>query len=63
MSQNAQKLSRTTEEVDKKLHDIMRDIHAQCTRYGNTWDHINYVQGANIAWFIKVADAMITQWI
>ena len=62
MSQNAQRLSWTREEVDVKLHRIMLDIHANCKKYGsNAQDNINYVVGANIAGFVKVADAMLAQ--
>ena len=49
------------EEVDKKLHQIMKDIHESCVEHGNNGGLINYVKGANIAGFIKVADAMIDQ--
>jgi glutamate dehydrogenase (NADP+) len=62
MTQNAMKLSWSREEVDEKLHTIMKDIHNQCTKYGTEEDgHINYVKGANIAGFLKVANAMIEQ--
>lgn len=62
MSQNAQKLSWTRYEVDCKLQEIMQDIHRQCCRYGQHSDgHIDYVRGANIAGFVKVADAMLDQ--
>lgn len=61
-SQNASRLSWTREEVDTKLQDIMKRIHDQCVRYGKQADgSINYVQGANVAGFIKVADAMLAQ--
>jgi len=63
MSQNSMRLSWTSEEVDQKLQDIMKHIHAQCVQYGQEWDHINYLKGANIAGFKKVADAMIQQGI
>jgi len=59
MSQNSLRLSWTREEVDEKLHNIMIAIHEQCVKYGTEGDFINYVKGANIAGFIKVADAMI----
>ena len=56
------KLSWTREEVDAKLHQIMNNIHENCLKYGTEEDgYINYVKGANIAGFIKVADAMIDQ--
>ncbi len=59
MSQNSLRLSWTREEVDEKLHNIMIAIHEQCVKYGKEGDFINYVKGANIAGFIKVADSMI----
>jgi glutamate dehydrogenase/leucine dehydrogenase len=61
MSQNSMRLSWSREEVDNKLHDIMIAIHEQCVKYGKEGKYINYVQGANIAGFVKVADAMIDQ--
>jgi len=61
MSQNSMRLSWSREEVDKKLHDIMIAIHGQCVKYGKEGKYINYVQGANIAGFVKVADAIIDQ--
>ncbi|MFD1806837.1 NADP-specific glutamate dehydrogenase [Pasteurella oralis] len=62
MSQNAQRLSWTREEVDAKLHRIMLDIHANCKKYGtDDRGNINYVVGANVAGFVKVADAMLAQ--
>ncbi len=61
MSQNSLRLSWTREEVDKRLRDIMVAIHEQCVRYGKDGKYIDYVRGANIAGFIKVADAMIEQ--
>jgi len=64
MSQNAMKLNWTKEEVDAKLHQIMSSIHTACSKYGTENDgYINYVKGANIAGFIKVADAMLDQGI
>jgi glutamate dehydrogenase (NADP+) len=60
MSQNAMKLNWTREEVDDKLHHIMSSIHQACVTYGTMGDgYVNYVKGANIAGFIKVADAML----
>nr|AGT02587.1 glutamate dehydrogenase (NADP+) [Strigomonas oncopelti] len=60
MCQNAARLSWTRDEVDNRLHDIMNSIHATCTTYGKTDSGvINYVDGANIGGFVKVADAMI----
>ncbi len=62
MSQNSMKLSWTREEVDEKLKRIMRNIHDACVKYGTESDgYINYVKGANIAGFLKVADAMVEQ--
>ncbi|MFA5143053.1 MAG: NADP-specific glutamate dehydrogenase [Candidatus Omnitrophota bacterium] len=61
MSQNSMRLSWSREEVDRKLHDIMIAIHEQCVKYGKEGDSINYVKGANIAGFVKVADAMLAQ--
>jgi glutamate dehydrogenase/leucine dehydrogenase len=62
MSQNSLRLSWTREEVDSRLHKIMKDIHATCVKYGTQKDgFINYVAGANIGGFIKVADAMMDQ--
>ena len=62
MSQNNMRLSWSAEEVDSKLHTIMKDIHSQCLEYG-TDDNgkVDYVRGANIAGFVKVADAMLDQ--
>ncbi len=59
MSQNAMRLSWTREEVDERLQDIMKKIHDQCVAYGEEKDWIDYPKGANIAGFIKVADAML----
>ncbi len=62
MSQNAMHLSWSAEEVDEKLQQIMHAIHAQCAKYGTEPDgYINYVKGANIAGFMKVAKAMMAQ--
>ena len=63
MSQNSLRYSWSREEVDDKLGRIMKDIHAQCVRYGKEGDYVNYVNGANIAGFVKVADAMLDQGI
>lgn len=64
MSQNAMHLSWSAAEVDEKLHSIMHGIHAQCVKYGTEPDgYINYVKGANIAGFMKVAHAMMGQGI
>nr|QCB64999.1 glutamate dehydrogenase [uncultured bacterium] len=64
MSQNAMHLQWSAEEVDEKLHTIMKDIHTQCVKYGTEPDgFINYMKGANIAGFMKVANAMMGQGI
>lgn len=64
MTQNAMHLSWTAKEVDEKLHGIMDAIHASCVKYGTQDDgYINYVKGANIAGFMKVAEAMLAQGI
>jgi glutamate dehydrogenase (NADP+) len=63
MSQNSLRLSWSREEVDEKLHNIMIAIHEQCVKYGKEGDYVDYVKGANIAGFIKVADAMVDQGI
>ncbi len=62
MSQNSLRISWTREEVDERLKDIMEDIHDSCIEYGKEKDgYCNYVKGANIAGFVKVADAMLAQ--
>jgi len=61
MSQNSLRLSWTREEVDQRLQMIMKSIHEQCVTHGRDGDYINYVNGANIAGFVKVADAMLDQ--
>jgi glutamate dehydrogenase (NADP+) len=61
MSQNSLRLSWTREEVDQRLHGIMKAIHKQCVEYGKNGNHINYVNGANVAGFMKVANAMLDQ--
>jgi len=64
MTQNAQHIYWSAEEVDKKLHEIMADIYAQCCQYGKEEDgYMNYMKGANIAGFMKVANAMMGQGI
>ena len=63
MSQNAAWLHRTREEVDGQLRKIMRSIHENCVQYGREGNFIDYVKGANIAGFVKVADAMLAQGI
>jgi len=61
MSQNSMFSSWSREEVDQKLQNIMKDIHSQCIQYGREDDYVDYVKGANIAGFIKVADSMLDQ--
>jgi glutamate dehydrogenase (NADP+) len=62
MSQNSLRLNWTREEVDGKLHTIMNDIHEACVEYGTGSDgYVDYVKGANVAGFVKVADAMLAQ--
>ena len=62
MTQNSIRLKWTEEEVDAQLHRIMTDIHESCVKYGTEPDgYVNYVKGANIASFIKIADAMMAQ--
>lgn len=63
MTQNAMHISWTAEEVDAKLHQIMNDVHHQCVDHGLEGKYINYVKGANIAGFMKVARAMMAQGI
>jgi glutamate dehydrogenase (NADP+) len=62
MSQNSLRLSWTSEEVDERLKNIMLAIHASCVQYGSDKNgYVDYVKGANIAGFVKVADAMLAQ--
>ena len=61
MSQNSMRYNWTREEVDAKLHGIMKSIHSACLEYGKEGKTINYVKGANVAGFVKVANAMIAQ--
>ena len=62
MSQNSLRLSWTSEEVDDRLKRIMKDIHEACVQYGSDGNgYVDYVKGANIAGFVKVADAMLGQ--
>ena len=64
MTQNSERLRWSSEEVDAKLHSIMNDIHANCVKYGTQEDgYVNYVKGANVAGFLKVAKAMMAQGI
>ncbi|HKJ42558.1 MAG TPA: hypothetical protein VKA27_10730, partial [Sunxiuqinia sp.] len=60
-TQNSQRLNWTREEVDDRLHLIMREIHDTCVKYGKNGKRINYVKGANVGGFVKVADAMLAQ--
>ena len=59
MTQNSMRLQWTRREVNDKLKDIMANIHAKCVEYGQEEDYIDYVKGANLAGFVKVADAML----
>ena len=62
MSQNSMRYSWTAEEVDKKLHGIMKNIHDRCVEFGTEESgYVDYVKGENIAGFVKVADAMLAQ--
>ena len=63
MSQNSLRLSWDREEVDIKLKNIMKNIHDSCLKYGSNGKSVDYVKGANIAGFVKVADAMLDQGI
>ena len=63
MSQNSLRMNWTREEVDNKLKQIMKDIHSSCLQYGSEEGYVDYVKGANIAGFVKVADAMLDQGI
>ncbi|WP_372752053.1 NADP-specific glutamate dehydrogenase [Labilibaculum sp.] len=61
MSQNSMRFNWSTEEVDEKLGRIMKDIHDTCVKFGTENGHINYIKGANIGGFVKVANAMLAQ--
>ena len=63
MTQNSMRMAWTAEEVDQRLHQIMSGIHEQCVKYGKEGNYINYVKGANVAGFMKVAKAMLAQGI
>jgi glutamate dehydrogenase (NADP+) len=64
MTQNSMRYNWTTEDVDKQLHQIMKNIHESCVKYGQiSKDKIDYIKGANIAGFVKVAEAMLDQGI
>ena len=61
MSQNSMRYNWTSEEVDKRLHLIMQEIHQACKKFGKQDNYLNYVKGANVGGFVKVADAMLAQ--
>jgi glutamate dehydrogenase (NADP+) len=61
MTQNSMRLPWSREEVDERLHTIMKNIHATCVKFGADGDYIDYVKGANIGGFVKVANAMMAQ--
>jgi len=61
MTQNSMRLPWSREEVDQRLHTIMKNIHATCLKYGGDGNYTDYVKGANIGGFVKVADAMLAQ--
>jgi glutamate dehydrogenase (NADP+) len=61
MSQNSLRMLWSREEVEQKLHQIMINIHETCVQYGKEGKYIDYVKGANIGGFVKVADAMLEQ--
>jgi glutamate dehydrogenase (NADP+) len=61
MTQNAGVMHWPREEVDSRLHEIMKSIHQNCVQYGKDGGFVNYVRGANVAGFVKVADAMVAQ--
>ena len=61
MTQNSMRLSWSRDELDMRLRNIMLDIHNKCREYGADDGHTNYVRGANLAGFVKVADAMLSQ--
>ncbi len=63
MSQNSIRMNWSRQEVDDKLKQIMKDIHSACVEYGTEGEYVNYIKGANIAGFVKVADAMLDQGI
>jgi len=63
MSQNSMRINWSRNEVDEKLQNIMKSIHQACVEHGEENGEVNYVKGANISGFIKVADAMLDQGI
>ena len=63
MTQNSMRLSWPAEEVDNRLRDIMHKIHDRCVEFGGDGDQVDYLTGANIGGFVKVADAVLAQGI
>jgi glutamate dehydrogenase (NADP+) len=63
MSQNSMRINWPRQEVDERLKHIMNDIHQTCVEYGKSGNKIDYVKGANVGGFVKVADAMLAQGI
>jgi glutamate dehydrogenase (NADP+) len=61
MTQNSMRLPWSREEVDERLHTIMKNIHATCVKFGSEGEYVDYVKGANIGGFVKVANAMLAQ--
>tara|TARA_B110000091_G_scaffold212718_1_gene260091 strand:- start:1138 stop:1362 length:225 start_codon:yes stop_codon:yes gene_type:complete len=61
MSQNSLRINWSREEVDTKLKQIMHDIHSSCIEYGTEGEYVDYVKGANIEGFVKLADTMLDQ--
>ena len=61
MTQNSMRLNWSREEVDQRLQIIMREIHDTCVKYGRDGEKVDYVKGANIGGFVKVAEAMLAQ--
>ena len=61
MTQNSMRINWSIQEVDSKLNEIMKNIHDQCLEYGKDNNKVDYIKGANIGGFIKVADAMLDQ--
>jgi len=61
MSQNSMRINWSAEEVDNKLNEIMKNIHSQCVQHGKKGSKVDYITGANIGGFIKVANAMLDQ--
>ena len=61
MSQNSMRINWSSNEIDTRLNDIMKSIHNQCVEHGKNGNSVDYIKGANIGGFIKVADAMLDQ--